>query len=87
MTTDELLKNAGEEKVSQGTKYAYMVIKDCKWGKAGRIFWEYHENSDGTVDERDVSGATWGTYKIGEEAVLVARDRKQTITVTFRLAN
>jgi len=87
MTTNELLKQANTEKVSGGETYAYMVIKDTKWGKAGKIFFDFYENDDGvTVDQRDPSGATWATYRIGEEAVLIVRERKQVITETFRLA-
>lgn len=87
MNTNELLQKANTEKVSSGEKYAYMVIKDTKWGKAGKIFFDFYENDDGvTVDHRDASGATWAAYTIGEEAVLVIRERKQVITETYKLA-
>lgn len=87
MTTNELLKKNNTKKVGGGQMYAYMLVKDTKWGKAGKLFFEFYENDDGvTVDERDPSGATWGTYKIGEEAVLVIRQRKQVITETYKLA-
>lgn len=87
MTTNELLKKANTKTVSGGEKYAYMVIKDTKWGKAGKIFFDFYENDDGvTVDHRDASGTTWATYTIGEEAVLVIRQRKQVITETYKLA-
>ena len=82
-----MLKQANTEKVSGGEKYAYMVIKDTKWGKAGKIFFDFYENDDGlTVDHRDASGTTWATYTIGEEAVLIIRERKQVITETYKLA-
>lgn len=87
MTTNELLKKNSTKKVGGGQMYAYMLVKDTKWGKAGKLFFEFYENDDGvTVDERDPSGATWATYKIGEEAVLVIRQRKQVITETYKLA-
>lgn len=87
MTTNELLKKNNTKTVSGGEKYAYMVIKDTKWGKAGKLFFDFYENDDGvTVDHRDASGTTWATYTIGEEAVLVIRKRKQVITETYKLA-
>ena len=87
MTTNELLKKNSTKKVGGGEKYAYMLVKDTKWGKEGKLIFDFYENDDGvTVDHRDPSGATWATYKIGEEAVLVIRKRKQVITETYKLA-